>query len=948
MSNHQPLIDSNPQKKNRDWRRDTILGIRPFFVAGIAFFIMAVAIILSFGKSCTDLGSVAKEDTYAYEGKDGFVGKTNELLVELLGDTLPGTKVIDLKSLSRRYPALEFALPYSESSHPVIEAADLRLVGIHPERIKKSRLKDFYFNSRLPQLFQQQSEHMGDNYFRIKVKALDSEKDENGTETRAIIITDISLNPAMFRVALAKNPWKGTIRGNANCLFNEDSTVYVSFCNSMLPIPVSSRQFSNGNVTYTADADHDCLTTTSGKPIDYYDHYKAAFDPARADRSRHVTFSVASGGKVRGHFGFDCKGDSMRVVASGVCVCVYREKEPMKTVRPSSGENSGVIVKRVDGMKLIVYDEAQQRKYGEFTITEHDPTRCLSQLVQTQTGANRYNVGPSQTDLFTQQLVRGLTRHLTNRTGVNNVDITLDPLLSREFEAEVRDYLTEVRTSSTFKRIDSQKKERFDISMTVMDMYTGNILAAPFYTTEFEPAKTCKEPMPIEMRLSTRNVALSRRYLGSTFKPILACAAVQANPSLLDLKMTGQCKLLEHSGTKGTAEFFGYRTAAWAFSHWGTGMDFENFLRVSHDVYPVALASIALTGSNYSGMNGGNLPINPQDDNNAFAVGGGTNKPLLMKNGFSADTHPFINWVSRFSGANADNELSPYECLFRNLNLQDVKDEDERRFGIEEVSPDVTDLRFSSIFDGGGLRGSLVPWVLGQGNNEWNTIQIATAWARMLTGYNIEPTYVLGKEEKDYSLFGSIPTRKDSTQSSPVPGCNTNGLQPRSAEACRATWVRFLDYFKNAQSGSSGTLHFMAEQVNRLNSAYNLTGDNQLQLYSKTGTPSAYSRYEQAVMGGNDRYFDIGLYTFGLMTSSEAAAARQGKKPHGIVCVIRLTRSYQCANCDAARAKGSVCCSACGSQGASGLWSDDARNFFSKEAAMPRFKKFYEMTRNYY
>ena len=116
--------------------------------------------------------------------------------------------------------------------------------------------------------------------------------------------------------------------------------------------------------------------------------------------------------------------------------------------------------------------------------------------------------------------------------------------------------------------------------------------------------------------------------------------------------------------------------------------------------------------------------------------------------------------------------------------------------------------------------------------------------------------------------------------------------------------------------------------------------DNRLMLFSKTGTPNAYVRYEFPMLGGNNRYMDVGMFTFALVDSTVYRNNIKRNLPgRGIACVVRITRSYEC---DACRRKGKIC-EAC--EPYWGIDSSIARNFFS--ASRNRLQKLIDMTRNY-
>lgn len=925
-------------KIDRNWRKDKVLHGRSFLAFGIVILLMTVALSLTVFKSCTGYGKAGKDDIYdpsvGLSIDEGFIGLSNTLFDTLLTVVDTNVEAIDLKSLNKRYPAIEFALPYGEDHQTVIEASDLRVVGIHPEYIKDKDLVDFYYNSRLPQLLNRQRDNMADTYFRIFTS---SENYNSRNQTRPLNVNKIRVNSAMFKVALIRNPWTGTITANPSCLFPEGKTLYLAYGNTMLPLPLEEKESRMNNTTYRVDPTGEVLTDAKGNPIDYYDHYKLFFDPSNTTRMTCAVIEfplTGSHSDIEHYFSLCCTKDSMlHFRLAGAQLVVYDGQKEATTIDTKANINYTTSIPLVDGMKFIVYNADKTRKLGEFSLTTTDPTSTLSRLVQTQTGASRYTLAPTQTDLFTQQMVRALTQHLTNRTGVTNVDISLDPLLSREFEHEITSYLCHVRDSidraiKAKGENNSQKNSQYDISITVLDLATGNVIAQPFYTTKFDNTE-----LPEDLRLTTRNVALSRRYLGSTFKPLLALAAVETDAGLLNLNLTNSNRFADDQ-----AHLFGYTTPLWAKSNWKGDCDFTSFIAHSDDVYPAVLAAWALSGSRYT-QGATHLPLTSP---NCYFKAKGTNLYLRDDRAVSKAT-PFGGWLVRVTDANASSEdASADSLLFRHLEgINDVTG-DDLHFGIEEVSPDVTNLHFDMLTRGENFRVGLVPWVLGQGSNDWSALQIATAWARMLSGHQIQASYILAPKGT------TVPSLFDDNGNDKVP----ESIYPANStvESRRATWTQFLDRFQAAQSKqeTNATLWKMANAINTLNTNVNRTGNDRLVLFSKTGTPDSYSREELPTIGGTRRYFDIGLYTFGLMTESQLQRAKKGEMPHGLVCVVRITRTYQCKACDNISKRndtnGNGRCDKC--DGFNGLQSMDARNFFSENPA--RLRKFYEMTRKYY
>lgn len=914
----EPRIDEN-------WHGDDDIRLRPFLVIGIPVLVLAVVIVLGVFKGHTELGRHGSQDVYdpAACVDEGFVGSANALLAELLRDTTATDTAVDLESLNRKYRALTFALPYGEESKSVIEASDLRLTGINPERIRNARNRKFYYNSRLPQLLSSQAAQPAETFFRIRCKALGYDAQSG---TKPISVTSVEVIPSMFKVALRKDPWTGEILGARNCLFDEGRTVYVTYGNSMLPLPIEQTPAAiSDTYRYNAVSDEAILCDARFGSIDYYNHYRTFFTGDDTQRRKSLAITLNQSRTERSTRSVClCCADGFVYVRTDVPMVAFTSRGEQKIpVYERESQSSKGKVALEDGLKLVAYD-THSHKLGEFTIYTHDPTVTLSRLIQTNVGRQRYNIGKSQTDLFTRQVIRGVSRNLGNTFSTDTVRLSLDPMLSREFETEIRSYLSQVMRGINANRPKCQQHQEYDMSVTVMDITTGDIIASPYHTTLFD-----HPDISDTLRLGTRNPAMSRRFIGSTFKPMVALAAVQTNPRLLSLDTHGKYSA---DWTQGTALFFGRRTKVWAESaksHWG-GTTFAPFLAYSDDVYPVALAALAMTDANVSGSVS-TLPLTGA--NNLFSS---ASRTLRFKDSKSEtvhtdpNTHPFSKWVSHLYAANVKQDYTTDTILFQNLykDIERARTEgltsEERIYGLESLCPDVTNLRFDRFFEGGDMRTHLVPWVLGQGDNQWSCIKVAEAWSRML-----------GKRDVRASLIhtDTIPPSLVS-----VSELSTVDRKLPTAASVNNTWNGFLSEFRTAQGLAlpNNTLRRMYDEVQTLNSALG----TDLVLFSKTGTPDSYLRYEKTLLGGNKRQIDVGMYSFCLMTESQYSRIRSDNPGHGIVCIIRITRTFDCQHCNRLGNK----CSTCRSY--QGLQSSHAVRFFAGHPE--RLRKFYDMTRRYF
>lgn len=919
---------SNRQRREKDqWKKRLITWVAP------ALLLLAVG--LSFFKQCTALGRAADTEVYdPQENGAGFVTKADSVLSMLLTCVDTTVEATTLEALNKRYKALEFALPFGEEGNAYIESSNLRLVGIHPEYIKDESLRRFYYNSRLPQLLERQAERLGESYFNIRCKGYlpDSKKRKNNPDkVLPVKVVSISLIPSMFKVKMMKTPWTGVIEGAKNCLFDEKGTIYLSYGNSVLPIHNDSVINQKEVINFNAVMNEGILLWTrpvaSGerekKPesIDYYQYYKSAFASKGSPHAVNIKMQDTRESAERAYITLSYSKGKLRLSHS--CgIMVVGSKQSRKFLSNING-NHRTEVPFEDGMKILMYTEANNdlsMKLGEITLFEENPMEMLSYLTQSSIGVDRFFISDYQTDLFTQQLLHGLSQHLSNRENVDTVKLTIDPLLSREFESEIKKYVAEMPKIIAPGKPSSQVKEQYDMSLTIMDMATGEVLATPFYTTLFD-----KNDFPEMLKLTTRNPSLSRRSVGSTFKPMVALPAVLTIPSLVNMNTSSPARYTRPDFDNNKATFFGRQTHAWAKGtewHWG-GCDFAEFLRHSDDVYPVALVALALSDETASGSST-TLPIN---GSKSYFTDQGNGGYLRFKdsrkqeNQLNPSLQPFISNFSSIYGVNYSEtgEDALYNRttdinLFRQL-VAGMDNWDERVYGLREVSPEPTQLRFDRFNDGEDFRALLVPWTLGQGDNMWNSVKLAEAWARMVGKRAVNASFIRYPQG---TVFPSL--------------VNDSLRSFADRTDYNAAWNSFLKEFRIAQA-SGELLSPMKNKVDGLNEG--------LVLFSKTGTPDAYNPpIDIPLLGGHVRKMDVGLYSFVLTKeSSYQNCILPGKPAKGIVCIIRLTRTYECKNCRPGKP-----CKAC--ENYWGLQSKHARNFFSDNAA--RLRKLYDMTRNYY
>lgn len=832
--------------------------------------------------------------------KKGFVGKSNVLLSELLKEENKDVVVRSVADLNKRYPAFEFMLPYDEAEGSNV--SDVRLVGVNPDYIEDQELRNFYYNSSMPSLLKKQRSNLSDKYFYIDFSIkYDSRRED-------VKVTKIYLKPDMFRVALDKDPWKGTIMASPNSLFDDGGSLYLVHKDMVVPM-AQVKSLGNMNMsTVIYDIHDEVFLDKKGGTFDYFKYYKDAF--GKSPKYLRLDVKKTSKDKSEGWIDIVCRDEDskrmIQVIPNKNLICrVTAPGAVIETVNPSElAGHSGKTVSYKEGMRILLYNLAGS-KIAEFAVVSENPMQVLSTMSYSDEGLGRYYVDSRNADVLTRQMTRGVCRNMSNVMGIDTVWLSVDPLLSLEFENEMKQYIKSLKSSPGFRHM---KNEQFEMSMTVMDMATGKILASPSVVDKEDPNGT--------YAMASRNSSLVRRPIGSTFKPLLTLASVLANPSLMELKNTSaQSRIVDDK----YGLFLGCRTKLWVSKHWGNGRNMTQYLAQSDDVYPVLMAALALSGKS-DRTNLAALTNLPTGGKSYFSTRGndivlGANEAKLSDYemiGILADLYS----VNSFHETDLDEEKNLNYYLWEKLLAGKEKQEGfDMHFGLDEVSPDAMNMRYDR-FDDLSLRTHFVPWVLGQGDNDWSCVKMAEAWTRMLSKKAVRASFIAEESNEDSveDLVEVVAARKSERESA------------MKASDVNQAWNRFLDAFRQAQS-EPGTLNPMHRAVMSLNSKVRPQSDPLLVL-SKTGTPDEYKRMETKQLSGNNRYYDVAQFVFSLMPDSSFKSLKNRGDVNGITCVVRITRSYENKADD------------------DGMWSSHARDFLSSNP--DRLEKLYHMTRKCY
>lgn len=814
---------------------------------------------------------------------EGFVGKTNALL-EFLTDSTKNEYVgknsaVDLNSLNKKYKALKFAL-VNEGTSEITRGEELRLVGIMPDSIKDERLRRFYYNSNIPLLLKKQQSNLADNIFQIQLQVDKHAKTiikKDGLKRTPFCVASIKIDASMFSVSLSNKMWEGKIYCNYNHLFNDSDFVYLTCNNFVLPVLKGSNLFDeNGekrdfsNIYLDSHSD-EAYYEQESQPMDYYKYYKGIME----HNKKWVTI----------HIDNKCSVDiSIKKTPKGKVLCkiksrdynLYSEDATIKNQNSREEELKNKAFEITDGKRILIYQKSTERLEGEIILWKQNPARCLSQIIVTSSGKKRYIVTNNQTDLLTQQISTGLIGSINNNIYTkDSISISLDPILSKEFQTEIQNYLKTLR-----KRMHEDPKDatEYDMSVTIMDMATGEIIASPYWSTRLD-----NEPQ--KLRCLHKNTSLVRRYIGSTFKPLLSLAAVLEYPNLLNLD-TRKVHLYQRNGTN--INFLGYKVKkGWGASIWN-GCNMTQFLAKSDDVFPVVLAAICFNDGPFNGSFQYNNKGWFKQENGFLKF-----RKYDEKTGWNNN----IDFIQNLSylyhlDYNGNEAKSDFWRVIQKNMVNPMKP-----FELESLTPHPVSLNMDLFLQGEYISIGLVPWVLGQGNNEWNCVKLAEAWSRMMTLKDIKASFIQLEKEDN----------------------------PLPLNFKREDWKNFLDKLKDAAFKPVCTYREMTSKVYSLH--------KNLVLYAKTGTPDEYERREEMLLDAGNRWFDSGLFVFSLVDKNKFAVYTNHPKtetPHGITCVVRITKTTNRKPNEKEKDEN--------------INSSNALKFFTENE---RLQKMYELTKNY-
>jgi len=783
---------------------------------------------------------------------EGLIGITDKMLEDALRD-VSDIRPTNISQLNNFYKRLKFYIPVYDGSYYNLD--DIRLIDYKPANRKDSL---FYFNSSFYNAIESQKNNLSKKYFTIHII---NKKEQNGNNYR--LINKINIDSMLFKTDLATESWEGTIRGNFDMLFDTLNSYFLIYGNTILPVCNNAQNASEKDpFIINVDVNSCTFKNAQGRDLNVFANSEQYFNKTYIGPNRKAlqfTFLERDNqGGVERFFTFHCDHNIIHLKLHRVNYDTIDYKKADLTVIPGYD-----IPFRRDTV-ISIYSPETHKLLSKFKLIRYNPFKNLSYTVYTNKGLQRFCVDTSFTDLFTQQVLSFLPGIVEKNSG--NIDLTLNPLLSKYLEHKMVLYMNSLKNHKTVWK--GSRGEHFEMSVCLMNAATGEVIAAPYATTV---------RMSEEAKHEQRNFNFTRHFIGSTFKPLLTMACLGRYPELYDYRMQGgtaNTQKLANMGNHSCVRVLGCPMRPGFATKGKTNqfvtMDQRNFFATSNDVYPVALSMIA-TLDNLEGIARNCQNVTPYLNRNAspYYISFKENT-MICQNGYI--NLAFTKIFDKLYGFTYLPESKVTGSILSNYDLLLWKNND--LFSLERckyLSPDKTDMHFDLFGNPENLpydlsrenfRAEFVTWVLGQGLNEWNNVKLCEAYSRFFTRKKVDATFIRQQaaapqgNDLSHEIAGILANLNHRT--STLINIENNIEQ---------SWSHMITNLMDAQRQGSWLkiAQVSMDVVNRDSSIQELANHHPMHIVGKTGTPNLdTSKYERSVIQFLDKtiYQDRGMFAF--------------------------------------------------------------------------------------
>ena len=424
-----------------------------------------------------------------------------------------------------------------------------------------------------------------------------------------------------------------------------------------------------------------------------------------------------------------------------------------------------------------------------------------------------------------------------------DVAVTLDPELHQDLQDRLE---FDVSQLAAKLRRQSGYDQPIPASITVMDALNGDIIAIASTPNPDDLSNTARATL-------RSNQNFVNHPIGSVAKPLVSAAILETWPALTELKVKNPDLVdNEHIVTDILGFEMELGTGGNGVNWWIT---YEEYLTRSSNVYAAYLMFLAMT-ENPVGSSTTEEPIirnyviQPSRPSNEYRqVPARAPKPHYDEDGTVSYSVKFewprelrklyqIEVEKILYDAQPTIRLDPFwqKSIWDGL-LDDIEDLEsdllDRQSGaLRQLSPEMVNLNINQARH---IRRDLVSLILGAGESRWNTIKVAEAYGRLVTGRRVVASLVDRLDDDDF-LF---PTMIDACEGTgdPIYG------RPSDGNFCSSTREASLrGLFGVTERGTGISMRRTIRDVTS-----EIGDDQYVCVFAKTGTPQIVRSYQRRI-----------------------------------------------------------------------------------------------------
>ena len=788
----------------------------------------------------------------------GFYGKVNSYLQQALLDTSNTTNTKDITHLDDVYKRLKFYYP-SDTSDYLVSVEDIRLIDFVPRSGDQDEAA-FYFNSDFKTVIEKQKRNLTQKYFNIEWSR---SKDR---------IISITIDTTLFNLSLQNEHWNGILKFTDPFAKVDPAVMYVITDNTIVPLfssNVNPDRFFNSENGWR---DIDPFRRAKYSSDELENLFKLLNHPVRDSSSTiRVNFADKDNSNTENSIRFLNTTGRLYIQSQEVDFQVYGGGNIINAVH----DTTVMCPSTFTILKILLKPRGSSKQYKLY-LSKVSPYSIASKPMNEGITGERLNIDTGYLDLSAAQQVRQLTSGISNRDTVPMAELSTNIILSRYLEQKIKEKVAALYNDKTMRL---REDDVFEMSMCLMDVATGEIIAAPFYSNEFDKNN-------FDELVYQRNFNLSRHDIGSTFKPLISLGAYLKYRSLEDFQLLpANTKFDKKNG----CSILGYPTLKYGVDKkdvpkllfWSAGPVYRKlFLSESHDNFPLALTMLALTeqgdpayhflSSNHLDNGAVNNLYHINGDNTSRITFKADKGRIIFKDISNAS---FINIISNLYSVEAENRDSTFNSITYDAHCWDSLRTRKKIF--YSLYPDIVYLGTDKF---GHARSGLEDFkkfelfVLGQGDNLWTNVKLAEAYSRLLSAHKVNATFLRNEHGNAPYLF----TNPVSLFQSPGNNHYRFELTPVQADT---TWQRFMRDWRGAVQMNGRLLRKGYE-----NFCKGVEENKDYYFYCKTGTPQENKEHENNKVfkkGKDNVWWDEGLFVFGITN-------KDSRYPKGITGVVYI------------------------------------------------------------